>query len=45
MTSDFEKKYIYIYTQVYNKSLDKALDSYKEKGIHWNLNLTKCTGI
>ena len=27
------------------KSLDKALHSYKEKGIHWNLNLTKCTWI
>ena len=26
-------------------SSDKALDSYKEKGIHWNLNLTKCIGI
>ena len=26
-------------------SSDKALDSYKEKGIHWSLNLTKCSGI
>ena len=26
-------------------SSDKALDSYKEKSIHWNPNLTKCTGI
>ena len=26
-------------------SSDKALGSYKEKGIHWNLNLKKCTGI
>ena len=26
-------------------SSDKALESYKEKGIHWNPNLTKCTGI
>ena len=26
-------------------SSDKALDSYKEKGIHWNPNLTKCTEI
>ena len=26
-------------------SSDKALDSYKEKGIHCNYNLTKCTGI
>ena len=37
------KKKIYIYIDI--KSLDKALDSYKEKGIHWNLNLTKCTWI
>ena len=35
------KKNIYIDI----KSLDKALDSYKEKGIHLNLNLTKCTWI
>ena len=26
-------------------SSDKALDSYKEKGIHCNPNLTNCTGI
>ena len=26
-------------------SSDKVLDGYKEKGIHWNPNLTKCTGI
>ena len=48
MTSDFEKNvsiYIYIYIYIYIKSSDKALDSYKEKGIHWNLNLRKCTGI
>ena len=37
------KKKIYIYIDI--KSLDKALHSYKEKGIHWNLNLTKCTWI
>ena len=55
MTSEFEKnktkqkqnkkkqKKIYIYIDI--KSLDKALHSYKEKGIHWNLNLTKCTWI
>ena len=45
MTSEFEKIYIHIYINKYIKSSDKALDSYKEKGIHWNLNLTKCTGI
>ena len=44
MTSEFEgKKKIYIYIHIL--SSDKALDSYKEKGIHWNPNLTKCTGI
>ena len=26
-------------------SSDKALDSCKGKGINWNPNLTKCTGI
>ena len=26
-------------------SSDKALVSHKEKGIHWNPNLTKCTEI
>ena len=45
MTSEFEKIYLHIYINKYIKSSDKALDSYKEKGIHWNLNLTKCTGI
>ena len=35
MTSEFEKKNIYIYI----KSSDQALDSYKEKGIHWILKL------
>ena len=45
MTSEFEKIYIHIYINKYIKSSDKALDSYKEKGIHWNLNLTKCTWI
>ena len=39
MTSEFEKIYIHIYINKYIKSSDKALDSYKEKGIHWNLNL------
>ena len=55
MTSEFEKnktkqkqnknktKKKNIYIDI--KSLDKALHSYKEKGIHWNLNLTKCTWI
>ena len=45
MTSEFGEIYIYKYTNIYVKSSDKALDSYKEKGIHWNVNLTKCTGI
>ena len=45
MTSEFGKIYIYTYTNIYVNSSDKALDSYKEKGIHWNVNLTKCTGI
>ena len=35
MTSELEKKNIYIYI----KSSDQALDSYKEKGIHWILKL------
>ena len=26
-------------------SSGKALDSYKEKGIHWNPDLAKCTWI
>ena len=34
--------YVYIYIYIYIKSSDKALDSYKEKVIHWNLNLTEC---
>ena len=34
MTSEFEKIYIHIYINKYIKSSDKALDSYKEKGIH-----------
>ena len=33
---------MYIYIYIYIKSSDKALDSYKEKVIHWNLNLTEC---
>ena len=40
MTSEFEKKYIYMYYE-----LKKALHSCKEKGIHWNPNLSKCTAI
>ena len=40
MTSEFEKIYIYMYYE-----LKKALHSCKEKGINWNLNLTKCTAI
>ena len=30
--------YIYIYIIIYIMSLDQALESYKEKGIHWNYN-------
>ena len=26
-------------------SFDKASDNFKEKGIHWKHNFTKCTGI
>ena len=37
--------YIHIYIYIYIMSSDKALDSYREKGIHWNYNLTQCTGI
>ena len=38
MTSEFENKNTYI--NIYSiKSSDQALDSYKEKGIHWILKL------
>ena len=30
--------YTYIYIYIYIMSLDQALESYKEKGIHWNYN-------
>ena len=39
MTSELEKIYIYIYIDIYIKSSDQALDSYKEEGIHWFLKL------
>ena len=41
ITSEFEKiNYVYvcIYIYIYIMSLDQALESYKEKGIHWNYN-------
>ena len=37
MTSELEKKKKNIY--IYIKSSDQALDSYKEKDIHWILKL------
>ena len=37
--------YIYMYIYILIMSLDKASDSFKEKGIHWKHNSTKCTGF
>ena len=39
ITSEFEKiNYVYVCIYIYIMSLDQALESYKEKGNHWNYN-------